>query len=166
MALINCPECGKSISDKSEICVGCGFPIKEYLADKEAERIKNEKVPCPYCGEPTYKDDDYCDECGMRLIEYERATISKVEEKVFTGVYRYDFLKGKLEVYCPRCRSENCSHYKENVIVPGKSKTSYTANLNPLKPFTILNKKEKVVRQEQVITKNRFMCNDCGAIFR
>ncbi len=29
MALINCPECGKEISDKSEICIYCGFPLAE-----------------------------------------------------------------------------------------------------------------------------------------
>lgn len=28
MALINCPECGKEISDKSNYCIHCGFPIK------------------------------------------------------------------------------------------------------------------------------------------
>ncbi|MCL2002817.1 MAG: hypothetical protein FWG72_02295 [Oscillospiraceae bacterium] len=27
VALINCPECQKEISDKSPACVGCGFPI-------------------------------------------------------------------------------------------------------------------------------------------
>ena len=27
MALINCPDCGKKISDKAEMCNGCGFPI-------------------------------------------------------------------------------------------------------------------------------------------
>ena len=27
MALINCPECGKEISDKSEVCIHCGFPL-------------------------------------------------------------------------------------------------------------------------------------------
>ena len=29
MALINCPECNKQISDKAEICVGCGAPVKK-----------------------------------------------------------------------------------------------------------------------------------------
>ena len=47
MALIKCPECGKEISDRSEICVGCGFPIKEYLSEKiknaALEEEKNEK---------------------------------------------------------------------------------------------------------------------------
>ena len=28
MALINCPECGKNISDKAQICIHCGYPIK------------------------------------------------------------------------------------------------------------------------------------------
>ena len=31
MALINCPECNKQISDKAEICVGCGAPIEVNL---------------------------------------------------------------------------------------------------------------------------------------
>ena len=29
MALINCPECNKQISDKAEICVGCGAPVEK-----------------------------------------------------------------------------------------------------------------------------------------
>lgn len=28
MALINCPECNKSISDQSNSCPGCGYPLK------------------------------------------------------------------------------------------------------------------------------------------
>lgn len=33
MALINCPECGKEISDKSTCCIHCGYP----LADREID---------------------------------------------------------------------------------------------------------------------------------
>lgn len=29
MALINCPECGKEISDKSKQCIHCGYPLEE-----------------------------------------------------------------------------------------------------------------------------------------
>lgn len=29
MALINCPECGQQVSDKAEICIHCGAPLKE-----------------------------------------------------------------------------------------------------------------------------------------
>ena len=39
--LINCPECGKQVSDKSEMCVNCGYPIKIYVEEmKEAEKQK------------------------------------------------------------------------------------------------------------------------------
>ena len=29
MSLINCPECGKQVSDETHVCVHCGFPLKE-----------------------------------------------------------------------------------------------------------------------------------------
>lgn len=31
MAIIKCPECGKEISDKAEMCVSCGFPISDAV---------------------------------------------------------------------------------------------------------------------------------------
>lgn len=126
MSLINCPECQKQISDKSKICVGCGFPICEFLK-KEVEEVE--------------------------------------EEAEFNGIYRYSFWGKPKEVYCPRCGSENCSYFTEQKIIPGKTKTKYTANLNPLKPFTLVNKKEKVVRKDFEYTKNKISCNDCGKIF-
>lgn len=43
--LIQCPECGHQISDKAEICVSCGFGIKQYLEDirHEQELIKEKE---------------------------------------------------------------------------------------------------------------------------
>lgn len=35
MALINCPECGKKISDKAGACPNCGFPIAQVGAEEE-----------------------------------------------------------------------------------------------------------------------------------
>lgn len=55
MALINCPECGKEISDKAKECPGCGYPITKE--DYECEECKNKydstKKMCPSCGAPT-----------------------------------------------------------------------------------------------------------------
>jgi DNA-directed RNA polymerase subunit RPC12/RpoP len=31
MALINCPECGKSVSHAAAICPDCGFPIRRFI---------------------------------------------------------------------------------------------------------------------------------------
>ena len=37
--------------------------------------------------------------------------------------------------------------------------------MNPLKPFTLINKKEKVVRQPITRNVSKFVCDDCGNIF-
>lgn len=48
MALIKCPECKQSISDKALKCPKCGYPIQEYLSRKaeetQWERVNNTSV--------------------------------------------------------------------------------------------------------------------------
>lgn len=44
MALINCPECGKEISDKAASCPNCGFPVKVNKASENEEYLC-----CPKC---------------------------------------------------------------------------------------------------------------------
>lgn len=39
MALINCPECGKEISDAAKNCINCGFVLKE-----EADAVPQQSV--------------------------------------------------------------------------------------------------------------------------
>ena len=41
MALIKCPECGKSVSDKASKCPDCGYPLCEN--DEIEEEIKESK---------------------------------------------------------------------------------------------------------------------------
>ncbi len=36
MALIQCPECKKEISDKSEKCIHCGYPIQKQVVQGKA----------------------------------------------------------------------------------------------------------------------------------
>lgn len=33
MSLIKCPECGKKISDKSPVCIHCGFPMENMVVE-------------------------------------------------------------------------------------------------------------------------------------
>lgn len=43
MALINCPECGKQVSDQAQNCPGCGYVIQGTLADQIIkEEVKQE----------------------------------------------------------------------------------------------------------------------------
>ena len=214
MALINCPECGKQISDMAHSCPICGFPIKGYAEEQKKIRAKEleEKFKCKICGFQNEVGNDYCEECGHRITSYKKIN-NKTTESIdsfkktphticpkcgrknkiglytcgscnykyklgdnyqiiipdtdvdFNGVYRIDRNGISQRVYCPNCHSDNCSHYKEKNIIPGKTKTTYSANLNPFKPFTLINKKEKIVRKEITYTENKFICNKCGKIF-
>lgn len=38
--LINCPECGKEVSNKSEKCIHCGYPFKVVAVKKEEPKAQ------------------------------------------------------------------------------------------------------------------------------
>jgi len=42
MALIKCPECGKSVSNTADSCPNCGYNLRKYA---KSTRIKNELKP-------------------------------------------------------------------------------------------------------------------------
>lgn len=47
MALIKCPECESSISDKSKTCIHCGYPLKsETHSSKKNEKEDNWIIIC------------------------------------------------------------------------------------------------------------------------
>lgn len=110
MALINCPECDKEISDKTSCCPHCGYPV--YL---EMNHYFGKKK-CPYCGTINEHYSANCKNCNGILpesedllnkeIEIEKAEIS--EEVFFHGTTN-----------CPNCgffmpgnyiHCENCGH--------------------------------------------------------
>ena len=80
MALIKCPECGKEVSDKAEVCMNCGLSIKQYMIEKEYN--ENAKLYyCPKCGtyycwgrDWTYKYEEAikkttCMYCKAKILE-------------------------------------------------------------------------------------------------
>jgi len=44
MAMIMCPECGKEISDKADVCPNCGFGVKHYLENEREKKRNKEKL--------------------------------------------------------------------------------------------------------------------------
>ncbi|WP_148411838.1 TM2 domain-containing protein [Murimonas intestini] len=56
MALIQCPECGKEISDKAPSCPNCGTPF-------------NQKKYCKFCGGLIDMDCIICPKCGKQVEE-------------------------------------------------------------------------------------------------
>ncbi len=257
MSLIQCPECGKEVSDKARSCPNCGYPIQsikeeirkvkeELFIESEEKEIEDIEIKalenilkvipnnqtfniikklsedfgiglkhskkivdyyfenaefnvCPQCGIHNNKENIFCNECGYRIKTQfdfinvrkdarldalnnaiikskndngnydridlvEKAPLIKAEKEEFCGIYKYTFWGSKQEVHCPRCGSEDCSHFQQQKIIPAKTKTRYTANLNPFKPFTLVNKKEKIVKKGSVVMEDKIVCNKCGYI--
>lgn len=54
MALFNCPECNKQISDKALTCIGCGAPVEKFIS-------------CPECNNQVSENAEICNGCGSPL---------------------------------------------------------------------------------------------------
>lgn len=57
MAIITCPECSSSISDRAVSCPGCGCPTSNFSN-------------CPECEKVILISSDECDGCGYPLTKH------------------------------------------------------------------------------------------------
>lgn len=44
MSMIKCPECGKDVSDKAEVCLNCGYNIAKYFEIIEKRKSRTNKT--------------------------------------------------------------------------------------------------------------------------
>lgn len=92
----------------------------------------------------------------LSIVEIIHLMLNKSNEKRLTS-----------QTCCPRCnRNRFHSIVTKEVIIPEKTKTQTSLNMNPLKPFTVLDHKEKVVRQEISREVTKFVCDDCGYVWK
>ncbi len=63
MAIINCPECGKEISDQAAACPSCGTPINGGQNNADSKKF------CKFCGEQIDKECVICPKCGKQVEE-------------------------------------------------------------------------------------------------
>lgn len=77
MALINCPECGKEVSDKALKCPDCGYVLKEE------EKIK---IICPECGVELIGDEDKCPACGFPILKFKEEERRKKEHPIRNAI--------------------------------------------------------------------------------
>ncbi len=180
MALIQCPECGREISDRAKSCPHCGFPVEELEKQEKVvprelpEDQRPELFECYKCGRKIPVGIVECPFCKYlygtsrsNLYEQEKEAMSK--ELEFRGLFTLagnGRRKNRYKKICPRCKSDNVHAFVEMTQVSGEqTEAQYSANLNPLKPFTLFNKREKVTRGPQYKKISRFQCDDCGKIF-
>jgi hypothetical protein len=70
MALINCPECSKEISDKASTCIGCGCPVgnlKQSSILKEHNNISKEGLTMSPISEHNFNSEENS-EIGIYLF--------------------------------------------------------------------------------------------------
>lgn len=112
MALIKCPECGKEISDKSEQCINCGFPLKKdticiingkeidlsFIFDENIEFVNKENMfgKLTHC---YYTEEKVVKEILESGIVPKTLTLLTVEE-----VRQQQKLEAS-KIHCPKCNS-------------------------------------------------------------
>ena len=60
MAFIDCPECGKKVSDMAKACPSCGYPVFDLFTKKQSTNIEedSEKIDYHELLEKTIKEVD------------------------------------------------------------------------------------------------------------
>lgn len=92
MALIQCPECKKSISSFAKNCPECGFPIEEFLTNNNINNFSKLFV-CPKCADYYYGHRSEYDAIPLKC-DYCKTTL------VQTDVESLEFMrKGALKAY-------------------------------------------------------------------
>lgn len=111
MALIKCPECGKDISDKSDVCIHCGYPVKKDIIKNRYEQLSKE--PCPKCNNLSWVAFENCGElfcckCGFfHIVDQESYNKHKQQKQIQS---QQEANKPK----CPRCGSTEIQIVRKN----------------------------------------------------
>ena len=124
MALINCPECNKEISDKSECCINCGYKLPKkdpmfqgvYCPSCLESNIKINIDNCPYCN-IKFKDSIYgtSKECSdytknhPELKESPEFSIEAYNKRINYVPVEYGNSSSSNGIKCPTCQSTNIS---------------------------------------------------------
>lgn len=112
MALINCPECGKEISSKTQACVYCGYPLTE----------NSNMISCQSCGALNPASNDYCDECSMRITPY-------INHRIVPKSTTVDTKKTTISKLFPIITSVLCVILLIYLIKPHPNKSEYKTTL-------------------------------------
>ena len=101
--LIKCPECKHEISDKADICIYCGYPLREKSDLSNIPPEYDYTKPCLVCSGTKFKYDKetgylVCEKCGCVVAENKEIHDLYVRKHEKTSVLE-NILK------CPKCGS-------------------------------------------------------------
>ncbi len=101
MALIKCPECGKEVSNKSNICIHCGFPISSLSEKTGIVTIKFQSPPIDSVATVKSQTQNIVTTNGRILCTIEPGRVSKFTIDNDTEIYA-------IPTYGPNFRKEKC----------------------------------------------------------
>ncbi len=113
MALINCPFCGKQISDKAKKCPHCGIDLMLY----SKEDMENAaKLNCEECGASLIKGMESCPQCGWPIPDsfFSSADINKEETESASNQENVDFEESE-----PKGKAGQIEESREEKAVQG-----------------------------------------------
>lgn len=111
MALIKCPECGKKISDKSNVCINCGCPIKK----QNLSIINGTEYNLSFLLDETYPEIAKINDL-IKLTNGSLSEINKIVKEIeitkkIPSVINIPSVNDKIKEsnipHCPKCGSTN-----------------------------------------------------------
>lgn len=134
MALIECPECGKKISDQAKMCPHCGMPLEKTIICPECgEEISSAEKNCPACGFPVKKN--YRRKLWKKVIRaicFFTASSIIVATVIFGINYANNQKKAQLELESENSKTEE----------PVSKKVTASSAHNTTVDFKVLEKSE------------------------
>ena len=90
MALMECPHCGKSISDKAITCPGCGEVLRPESLEERKLKV------CEECGTELEEGAESCPNCGcpvptkeaeekIQKVEVSKVALNEKQKKMMIG---------------------------------------------------------------------------------
>jgi len=100
MALIQCPECGKEISDKATVCINCGFPLNNSVPIKvnQAQNTSTYHIkPFNVFSQNSNGVSLECGNCG-KIYVFKRIYFSDISDARCIP---------NVQIICPNCRNSS-----------------------------------------------------------
>lgn len=176
MALINCPECNKEISDKATVCPNCGYPIQKQSFNSKPSSTKVNI--CPKCGHIWGKYEK-CQDCGTKLIDCnilfdDYKNMDVIESWEFKQELYKKYVIGSPEfdkVLFDKIYKEGqdlCNAYKASLSIPSEPKVTcpYCKSTNT-KKISSMAKAANIAMFGIFGNKRKYQwhCNNCSSDF-
>lgn len=107
MALIKCPECGKEISDKSDKCIHCGYPLKKNTIINSKEYDLSGELNLVLNGNIIGAIKSVREKTGLGLADGKYIVDYMNNHKECPSILNFEQKKETNVPHCPTCGSTN-----------------------------------------------------------